>query len=242
MKGQDAQAPATPALKMLIVLGGIAMLSGFLVVLVDQLTKPIIEANQQRAIERAVFKVVPGATLRRNYLVTPEGVHPAGDVGSGNGITVYGGYDDQGRLKGIAVNGAGMGYAGLVYLLYGYDPDCACIRRFEVLKMTETPGLGDKIISDAGFQANFIGPDGLSARLNGAGTALENAILTVKHGSKQHPWEIDAISGATITSKAVGKALNQSAQNLLPLLAPHLEQLKRIDIAPAESPTNGKGE
>jgi Na+-translocating ferredoxin:NAD+ oxidoreductase subunit G len=48
----------------------------------------------------------------------------------------------------------------------------------------------------------------------------------VKHGSKQHAWEIDAISGATVTSRAVAKGINDSAAELLPLLLPHIEKLK----------------
>mgnify|MGYP002725712144 CR=1 FL=1 len=225
------QAPSTPGFKMLSVLGGIAMMSGFLVVLVFQLTKPIIAENQRLAIERAVFKVVKGATVRRDYLVTSEGVKPVtAGKSTGEGITIYGAYDDRGKLLGIAVNGAGMGYAGLVHILYSYDPECACIRSFEVLKSTETPGLGDKIITDPAFQANFNTSKGLAAHLNAAGASLENAIVTVKHGSKQHPWQIDAISGATITSKAVGKALNQSAQRLLPLLIPHLDSIRQIEL------------
>ena len=53
-----------------------------------------------------------------------------------------------------------------------------------------------------------------------------NAIVTVKHGSKTKPWEVDAISGATITSRAVGKAINDAAQVLLPRVAPNLDKLK----------------
>ena len=36
-------------------------------------------------------------------------------------------------------------------------------------------------------------------------------IKTVKHGSKKNPWEIDAISGATISSRAVGRCSEQRA-------------------------------
>ena len=55
---------------------------------------------------------------------------------------------------------------------------------------------------------------------------LAHAIRTVKHGSKANPWEVDAISGATITSRAVGKAINDAAQALLPRIAPQLDKLK----------------
>ncbi len=57
-------------------------------------------------------------------------------------------------------------------------------------------------------------------------SALANAVKTVKHGTKNHPWEVDAISGATVTSKAVGKGINDSAQALLPKLVPHIDKLR----------------
>jgi electron transport complex protein RnfG len=68
----------------------------------------------------------------------------------------------------------------------------------------------------------------LDATLAADMQSLAHAIKTVKHGSKQNAWEIDAISGATVTSKAVGKGINDSAQKLLPLLVPHLDKLKAI--------------
>ena len=50
---------------------------------------------------------------------------------------------------------------------------------------------------------------------------------TVKHGAKTNAWQIDAIAGATITSRAVGKAINDTAQALLPRLVPNLDKLKQ---------------
>ena len=64
-------------------------------------------------------------------------------------------------------------------------------------------------------------------------SALAHAIVTVKHGKKVEAWEIDAISGATVTSRAVGKALNDSAQVLVPAVQRQLTVLTR---APQESP------
>jgi electron transport complex protein RnfG len=88
--------------------------------------------------------------------------------------------------------------------------------------MRETPGIGDKIITDKDFVANF---NALDAKLNKELSALANEVKTVKHGTKTNPWQIDAISGATITSRAVGRAINDSAQALLPHLVPNLEKL-----------------
>ena len=89
--------------------------------------------------------------------------------------------------------------------------------------MAETPGLGDKIAFDPEFLKNF---EALDGRVNSAGTALEHEIKTVKHGTKKESWQIDSISGATISSKAIGRMLNESGQRMFPLIARHLDQLK----------------
>lgn len=224
---QQLQVPQSPSISMMVVLSSIAMVSGFLVVLVSQLTAPIIAENQRRAIERALVQVIPGSFSHAEFVLQDGMLQPAEESASGE--SVYAGYDANGELVGIAARAAAQGYADMIHLLYGYDPACECIRGIRVLKMAETPGLGDKIIKDAGFQANF---EALDARVDLQQMALVNPIITVKHGSKQHAWEIDAISGATISAKAVGKALNQSAQLLLPQLQPLLQQIGRQEQQP----------
>ena len=218
---EQVQRPQSSSMVMMIVLSGIAMLSGFLVVLVSQFTAPMIAENQRKAIERAIVQVMPGSVRHQKYQIQDGRLQPVDQ--SAVGENIYAGYDADGKLLGIAAHAASQGYAGIIYLLYGYDPACECIRGIQVLKMTETPGLGDKIIKDEAFRANF---DALDARVDMSQMALVNPIVTVKHGTKQHPWEIDAISGATISANAVGKALNQSAQSLLPKLQPLLQQLR----------------
>jgi Na+-translocating ferredoxin:NAD+ oxidoreductase subunit G len=96
---------------------------------------------------------------------------------------------------------------------------------FAVLQSAETPGLGDKIETDPAFLANF---DGLSVALNDAATALAHEIVTVKSGTKTEAWQIDGITGATVSSVAVGKALRESTARMVPLLAPHVAALQQI--------------
>ncbi len=216
--------PPTPGFRMVRTLGAIAMLSGLLVVLVFQVTKPIIAENQRVAIERAVFRVVPGASRRVDFMLGEQGVALPGEPDA-DGEKVYAAFDDAGRLKGIALESGAQGYQDIVKLLYGYDPECSCIRGIKILKMTETPGLGDKIAFDPAFLKNF---EALDARLSATGDALEHAIVAVKSGKKQHAWEVDAISGATISSVAVAKALDRSMQRMAPLIQRHLEALSRI--------------
>ena len=217
-------APQTPGFRMIRTLGAIAMLSGLLVVLVFQYTKPIIAENQRIAIEKAVFKVVPGASRRVDVMLGENGVAVPGED-SGAGEKVYAAFDDQGNLKGVALASGAQGYQDIVKLLYGYDPECACIRGIKILKMTETPGLGDKIAFDPAFLKNF---EALDARLNDAGDALAHKIVAVKAGKKQSAWEVDAISGATISSVAVAKALDRSMQRVAPLIQRYKQELSRV--------------
>jgi electron transport complex protein RnfG len=204
----------TPAGAMLRTLSLVAGLSGFLVVLAYQLTEPLIEENKRIAIERALFKVIPGAVSRRDFMLAGTTITPADSDKAATGIRIYAGYDDQDQLAGIALEAAAQGYQDVIRILYSYDPACECIRGIEVLKMAETPGIGDKIAKDPAFLQNF---EALDARLD--------AIISVKHGSKTEPWQIDAISGATISSKAVARMLNDTSQQVLPHLTRQLEQL-----------------
>ena len=99
-----------------------------------------------------------------------------------------------------------------------------CVFGMKVIQMKETPGIGDNVATDADFLANF---DSLDLALADDLKGLAHAVRGVKHGTKRFAWEIDAISGATITSKAVGRGINDSAQKLLPRLLPQLAEVQR---------------
>ncbi len=206
---------------MLRTLGGIAMLSGLLVVLVYRLTLPIIAENQRVLTEKAVFQVVQGAVMKHDLVLTDQGNLVGADLGA-QGIRLYAAYDAAGQLAGVAFPGAARGYQDVIQFLFGYDPDCECIVGSKVLKSTETPGLGDKISTDAEYLKNF---EALDARLNPEGTGLANAIVPVKQGTKTQPWEIDAISGATISSNAMARAVNEAAQQVVPAVRRALADL-----------------
>ena len=201
-------------------LGFVTALSGFLIVTVYQATKPAIEENKRLAIQKTVLEVIKGATAYKHFVINDKGELLAAAPGL-KGTNVYAGYDAGGKLTGLAAEGRAQGYSGAVETIYAYTPSCQCITGVKVIKQTETPGLGDKVITNKDFVANF---DKLDATVKG--DALANAIVAVKHGSKKNPWEIDAISGATISSKAIAKGLNGSAQDVLPKVVPLLSQME----------------
>ena len=227
MSEQDMGSPPvtiTPAVNMLRTLGLVAMISGLLVVLSYRVTLPLIEKNKRLLIEKALYKVVPGSVSRQDFIYYENaGIQP--DDGNGTGIKLYAGYGQDGKLKGVAIEAAAPGYQDVIRILYGYDPYCQCIRGIEVLKMAETPGIGDKIIKDEAFLKNF---NALQAKPNADGSGLEQAIVPVKHGTKTKPWQIDAISGATISSNAVARMLDERSQKMSPVIAQYLPVLERV--------------
>ncbi len=222
---QTSQAPAaTPTLAMIRTLGLVSAICGLIIVGAYQGTYDAVAANKRIAMERAVFKVVPAAkSIEEYYALAGGSIAKAGAETPAGAVKFFAAYADDGRLAGVAAEGGAKGYADTVRIMFGYEPACQCIKGIGVVSMRETPGIGDKIITDKEFQANF---KELDARLSGEMAALANEIKTVKHGTKTNNWQIDAISGATITSRAVGKAINDTAQSLLPRLLPNLDKLK----------------
>jgi electron transport complex protein RnfG len=111
---------------------------------------------------------------------------------------VYLGFAGDGTMTGFAISGAETGYADVIEALFSYNPTDTIIIGFKVLDSKETPGLGDKIFKDAAFQTNF--------------TALKVTpeIIPVKIGEKKSANEVEAITGATISSKAIVRLLNAS--------------------------------
>lgn len=213
---------ASPSAAMVWALGLVSLISGFAVTLAYQWAKPYVEENQRLSTEQAVRAVLPAAVTQRAFLLSPEGARAA-VPDSPPESTVYVGYDGGGKIVGIAARGASRGYADLVQVMYAYEPGCRCITAVRVVKMSETPGLGDKVTQDPAFLKNF---EALDAQPNSEATGLANPIVTVKHGTKRFPWQIDAISGSTVTSKAIGRGLDQSAQRLVPLMNRHLATLE----------------
>ncbi|MCP3866978.1 MAG: FMN-binding protein [Gammaproteobacteria bacterium] len=230
----QSQTPPLPSsISMIRTLGLIAMISGLLVVLVVQFTDPIIKEKERLALEQAVFRVFPGidreTATRVSFLLSQQGLIRVDEASGSNDANLYALYNNNdGQLMGIALPAAAQGYQDVVRTLYGYDPECECIVGMVITKSTDTPGMGDKksVEGNGQFMANFAN---LSVRLTADHSRLAHPIETVKHGTKTAPWQIDAISGATITSRAIGNGLNASAMTMVPLIKHHLNEIKESE-------------
>lgn len=151
---------------------------------VYNLTKgPIAEVARQKQ-QKAIEQVMPGFTELKQYSVMPA---------NGQDSLVFFEGTKDGEVIGVAVNTyTNLGYSGLIKLMVGFNPD-GTIVNYEVLEHKETPGLGSKIAE--GFKTQFNGK-------NPSQTTLK---------VKKDGGEIDAITAATISSRAVCDALQRAS-------------------------------
>ncbi len=228
---QEGPAPVWPMYRALV---GVGLLCGLLIVSVFEITRPVIAHNRAVALQQAIFEVLPEASSSQAFRPVDNGGFAAADVGeAGEGL--YAGYDDDGALVGFALEAQGMGYQDTIRVLYGYSPERHAIVGLRVLESKETPGLGDKIEVEPHFQANF---ERLDAALAADGSTLAHAIEVVSQGTKTSPWQIDGITGATISSKAVGAMLGENAERWIPEIQRHLSDFR--DAVPAAATGGGE--
>jgi Na+-transporting NADH:ubiquinone oxidoreductase subunit C len=163
-----------------------------------------IETNQRVKLQRIILSVldVPiedDAPDRELVQVFSERVK-AIEV---KGRTVYVGYGQDGHtVTGYAFSIGGPGFWGPIYGMVGVGPDASQILGIAFYKHSETPGLGARI-SEPWFAKQF---EGLLLHPIDGG----NKIFYLKpEGTGKEPNELDAVTGATGTSRAVEAFVNQ---------------------------------
>ena len=198
MANLSTHLPEEPGSSRLIFSMAIAgFISGVIIISIYLLTFDTIKENKARELQNAVFKVLPGVTKMQklheinNKLVVVKTDQVDEEM-------IFAGYDDNGQFIGYAIQGAGPGFQDTIKLLFGYQLKQSKIVGMEILDSRETPGLGDKIFKDMDFVNEF------------KSLLIENKIKSVKKGKKTQQNEVDAITGATISSKAVVKIINKA--------------------------------
>jgi electron transport complex protein RnfG len=209
---------------MVLVMGLVGLLASVLLVGTYQLTAPYIERNRAVALERAIFDVIPGAVRKVTFAVREDGSLDLIDPEESATEFVYAGYDTTGALAGVAIEGSGQGFQDVLGLIFGYSPACQCVTGMKVLETKETPGLGDKIEKDPAFLENIAS---LEISLDEGGNELRNPIEVVKKGQREAAWQLESISGATISSTAVGTIIDRYAGRLIPVIERNMDQLER---------------
>ncbi len=212
------------ALRMVRVLGTVSLLCGVFIAGAHLSTFNRIRHNQEVIQRESVEQLLPGIRRQVIYAVEPTGGLRILATSEETGTQFIAGYDDAGNLLGVVIEAGSRGYADVITAMYAYSPQRQIITGFKVVDMKETPGLGDRVGSDAKFAANF---HALDVSLDAASQRLAHPVTVVKHGTKKHPWEIDALSGATISSRAVGRLIEQSIGQIAPVVARNLDRIER---------------
>ena len=152
--------------------------------------------NTQERIDNQVLEFVKGPAVRtifegaENNPIADRFVLKDEDVER----TVFVGFY-EGKARGVALETFGKGYGGDVGLMVGIDFNENKLMGVGVTTHAETPGMGAKAKSDPSFAAQF------------KEQAIDQPIKVTADGGS-----INAISGATITSRAVANAATEAAE------------------------------
>jgi len=172
---------------MLVTLTLIGVVSGGLLSEINKWAAPKIEANRKAETERAIF-VVQSDAIKYTKIENVD-------------FEVYEVFDDSSNSLGYALPYEGNGFQGKIRLIVGVNKDLTNLLGLEVLEQVETPGLGTKVTETPftdQFKKLLVNPE----------------IAWVKGVKPESPNEIQAITGATISSKAIVRIINDGINRL----------------------------
>ena len=184
----------------------ICLLAGLALALTKRLTGAKIKEQVHKKQIRALRVVLPKARSFSSQQTAGE-------------IDFYRGYSSPGEVVGYAFAGSARGYSSEIRLMVGIDTR-GTVTGIEVIEEKETPGLGDKIsrvpcdrtlwqaLAGKGATAEIFRPP---FQKQFVGKKLDD--LRVITGPTDR--DIQAITGATITSRAVTKAVRESLEKFL---------------------------
>jgi len=177
-------------LKITSVLTSVCVICAFFLSFVYNAASEKIELNAKKAINDAIITLAPSAVTINETAI-------------GNSV-IYKLLDKKNIFIGYAFIAQGQGYQGKIIILAVTDSAFKAIQGIEIIESVETPGLGAKI-NESSFKGQF-------KNLNSA-----EKFKCVQSASENHS-QIQAITGATVSSRAVVNILNTRIEELKKLL------------------------
>ena len=175
-------------LKITLSLVAIFIAAGLIMGITYKYTSPIKFKAEKKEKEEALKEMAPDAT---------DPITPSGKWTVHNKNFEYYEAKTGGKPVAFIASTAGKGYSSFIQMLVSLSPDLK-IRDLKVLGMNETPGLGDQVL-----EKNFLDQF--------KGKALSQIVL-IKGETKDN---IQAISGATISSRGVTNGVKDAVQTLV---------------------------
>lgn len=156
---------------------------------------PRIAENKKRETYDVIPQLVADAAKAKTVELVVE-------AESGQEVRVYKALAANGVHQGWVLPAGGQGFADRIDLLIGLDAELSTITGLYVLDQKETPGLGNYITGEA-FRGQFAGKP-----------ADRNRPLVVVKSDPEASHEIQALTGATISSQSVSAIVNRAIANL----------------------------
>lgn len=161
---------------------------------VNRVTTPVIAENSAKAETAAQREVLPEANeFKKTEFSAKDTPNAENDGVHIESVNI--GFDGTNAV-GYVINAvSGAGYGGDIRVMVGINQSLE-VTRVKILESSETAGLGAKA-SEPAFSEQYIG---------------KSSGLVVTRGSAQSESEISAISGATVTSRAVTACVNAALE------------------------------
>lgn len=205
-----------------VLLGGFCLVSAAALALAYRLSAPEIAQRLKEDMEVSLAQVIPAA-LRTNDMVA-DTVTIDGPDGA---TTVYRARRGD-QVSAVAYRVTGKGYGGDIVIIMGVDRNGE-ILGVRVVQHAETPGLGDKVdVRKSRWIDAFKG-------LSFANTAA------AKWAVKKDGGQFDQFSGATITPRAVVKAVRDGLALFSANRARMLDETKDARPEPTPKPAHLSG-
>ena len=152
-----------------------------LLAVTNNVTADKIAANEEQSKQESMQNVCPGVA---RFETVVEDV-------------MYLGIDENGDPVGYAISTAAQGYGGQVKVMTGIDLEGTIIGVDVYYNDDETPGLG-KNTSNESFRDQY------------KGLSVDEEIIVSKDSTSDDDQTVDAVTSATISSRAVTKAVNEA--------------------------------
>jgi H+/Na+-translocating ferredoxin:NAD+ oxidoreductase subunit G len=186
--------------KMIVVLTGLSVISGGALAYVQTGTASKIENNKLQFIKGPAVKTILGKTSNDPIVDRFK---------LDNNNFFVGKYD--GQPKAVVFESSGKGFGGDVNIVVGVNLDDDKIMGVRVTVMSETPGVGARAVTDLTFVSQF-----------------KNQPLKGTFKVKADGGQVDAMGGATITSRAVSSALTDASKVYADLKPKIVEKAKTV--------------
>lgn len=200
----DKKSEVSVMLKEAGILFAITLIAGLMLGFVHELTKEPIRIQNEKAIQEACLAVFPGKENMSFETIETDIPEELANEFAANFVTVgtiYKASDNSGFAGFVVEAISSKGYGGNIDLFVGVDKD-GRVGGVSILEIKETAGLGMEA-------PNVLAPQFAGKKVS--------AFAYTKTGASAEN-EVDAISSATITTKAVTNAVNGGLQTALYLL------------------------